>query len=232
MSITLTQYRTAIASEIGLDNSTSGDQTQIDKWVNEGVVDFVMRTGCYVVSATISLSAGTSDYSNAFTAAMDIKTIYTTSGGVNFPISRVDIDTLLQMRQASSTYSSPTQFFAFAGANLLMVYPTPSIAASASSPDTLTAYYIPTPTTLSVSSDTPPEIPGEFHPAVEQYALMRAARYSDDSTSQQGAMYEQSYERWVRRGSRAVAMAGSHRLAPMPRRDSRGVPYHDRSRYP
>lgn len=232
MSITLTTYRTAIASEIGLDNSTSGDQTQIDKWVNEGVVDFVMRTGCYVTSATLSLSAGTADYSNAFTAAMDIKTIYTTSGGINYPIARVDIDTLLQMRQASTTYSSPTQFFAFAGANLLMVYPTPANAASSSTPDQLTAYYVPTPATLSVTSDTPTEIPGEFHPAVEQYALMRAAKYADDSTSQQGAMYAQEYERWVRKGCKAVAMAGSHRLAPMPRRDSRGVPYHDRSRYP
>jgi len=88
-----------------------------------------------------------------------------------------------------------------------MVWPTPSESG------TITVYYVPRPATLSSGSDTPSEIPAEFHKLVEWYALAEAADYVDDESSGMGALYLQRYEKGIREALKAVSRKGG-KLAP------------------
>ena len=227
MSTTLAQYRSAVSSKLGLDNSTSGDQGFIDLWVNEGVTDVLMRTSCRVRCATMTLTAGTWKYT-LDSSIMLIKQMWVTSGGQDYRLTQVTDDELIAMQVLSSTPISPIQYYAVGGSDFLLLYPTPSL-----STDTLNIEYIPRPTVLSASSDTPSEIPSQYQKAVEFYACREAAEFSGDTDSQFGARYAQSYELWIRRIKKWVALSGNHRL---PRAVvAYGRPYlvpHDRSRYP
>lgn len=223
---TLAQFRTAVATEIGLDNSTSGDQTLIDSWVNEGVTDVLKRTSCRQRSGTLTLTAGTADYT-LDTTIMRIFNAYVTSGGINYWLEEISVDDLLAMRRASSSNVSPAQYYAVAGADLFLIYPTPAAA------DTVSIYYVPRPTVLSVSSDSPSEIPAEFHNTVEFYAEARAASMSDDAGSQMGNFYLGRYEQEIKRMRRLVQLKGNHRMPLASRRSAVSrMPFHDRSTYP
>lgn len=224
---TLAQFRTAVSAEVGLDNTASGDQPLIDNAVNEAVTDVVLRTRCRVRAATLALTIGTKDYT-IDTAVLLILDAYLTMAGIDYPLERVGVDELLTWRRASVGNVSPAQMYAVAGSDLFMIYPTPATA------DTITFYYVPRPATLSVSSDTPSEVPAEFHPAVTLYADWQLASLADDNSSQNGAAYQARYEQEIRRIKRWVGLKGNNRLPRATIRRNRGAPleYHDRSRYP
>ena len=167
---TFAQYRSAVSSKLGLDNSIAGDQTFIDLWVNEGVLDVLMRTDCLMRSATLTLTSGTKDYTLS-SSILKIYDAYVTVSGIANWLEITTVDEILAMRRTTTANVSPAQYYAVGGSDLLMIYPTPSSA------DTLTIYYVPRPATLSASSDSPSEIPAEFHKAVEFYALREGADF-------------------------------------------------------
>jgi hypothetical protein len=223
---TLAQYRSAVASNVGLDNTVAGDQGFIDIWVNEGVTDLMMRTKCKMSSADMALTAGTPDYT-LDAAVLDIYTAYVTVSGVPYWLEVTSVDDILAMRRSTTANVSPAQYYAFGGSNMFLIYPTPATA------DTITIYYLPRPATMTAASASPDEIPSEFHPAIEYYALMRAASFADDASAQEGQAYQQQYEMWVKRIKRWVGLKGNHRLPRAGvRRNRNTIPFHDRSRYP
>ncbi len=223
---TLAQFRTAVASEIGLDNSTSGDQPSIDLWVNEGVVDVVNRSQCRIRCATITLTAGTWKYTLDASILNVVKAYVSTSTG-SYPLEFVTGDDIIDMQSASSASVSPAQYYSVEGSDFLLLYPSPASA------DTLNVFYAPVPATLSASSDSPVEIPANYHKLVEFYAEARGASWSDDAGAQLGNFYLQRYEQELRRMKRDVAFTGNHRLPTATINSSRRrLPYHDRSRYP
>lgn len=223
---TLAQFRSAVASKIGLDNTTSGDQGFIDSWVNEGVTDILMRTDCRMRPAVLTMTPGVGDYT-LDTAILKVYSAYVTTAGIPYWLEVTTVDQLLAMRRTTTANVSPAQFYAVGGSDLILIYPTPLTA------DILNMYYIPRPVVLSASSDTPTEIPTEFHKAVEYYALAQAGDFSDDTTSQGGQTYLQQYELWIRRINKWVWMKGAHRLPrAVVRRNLGTIPFHDRSRYP
>jgi hypothetical protein len=70
--------------------------------------------------------------------------------------------------------------------------------------DVVTMYYVPKPTEMSSashdpSSDTYGGIPVEYHAALIEYAKWKMADYDDDGSSQMGLVYQQEYERLVRK---------------------------------
>lgn len=100
---------------------------------------------------------------------------------------------LLRYRNLASPSSSPVFSYALEGANLLLLYPVPSVA------DTLTLYYTPVPTAMANASDDPSTatyggIPTVLHRGIELFALWKMADEMDDAGSQQGASYRQMYE--------------------------------------
>ena len=216
----LTNFRTEVAAILGLDNSASGDQPLMDIWINEGVADVLVKTRCKVSPFTMALTAGTADYTLSTSVLAIVDLYVAATNGDNFLPERVSPSEILRMRLAASS-DSPALSYAVAGSNLLMVYPTPSAA------DVLTGSYVPRPTTLSSGSDTPSEIPTEWHKLVVFYTCWRGADADDDTTSEQGERYRGLYEQGIRELRNAVAKKGGFRLAPAqvnPRRRRR-VPH-------
>lgn len=157
------------------------------------MVDILRRTHCYQTSGTISLSAGTSDYTLSSSILALLK-VYTTSNGSMYQLQRVSVDELVDLRVgASSAQSSPVFRYALAGASTLMMYPTPASA------DTVNTIHVPLPTAMSSSSHDPSNItyggiPVQWHYGIELYALWKMADSIDDQSSSQGERYRTLYE--------------------------------------
>ncbi len=193
----LAAIRNEVISVIGLDDTADGaDETLVDQWANEAIVDILLQTRCYVVSATTSLTADQGDYT-LDADILHVVDVYLTDSGNAFRLKQVSPQVLLDMRVTSNSQATaPVTHFAVSGANLLMVYPIPSTA------DTVTLYYVPRPIALSADTDDPSDstmggIPTEFHRAIVKYAEAEAADYQDDQTSQHGDRYRADYERWL-----------------------------------
>jgi len=148
------------------------------------------RTHCYVKSATMATSAGVGDY-DLDSGILAIEDIYSTSSGANFRLTRKSSTDLVNLR-LFSVNSSPEQYYAVSGANLLMLYPAPLTS------DTITTYYVPRPAALSGANDDPSStllggIPSEFHYGLELYMMWKAASMFDDEPSSNGESYRREY---------------------------------------
>lgn len=201
---TLATLRNVVAQKIGLTNDVAADQPLIDEWINQGITDFLLQTGCKVISATMTLTAGSNDYSLS-TDILLMKDLYLTSGGNTYGLTEVTVPQMIELRRRSATTNSPVLYYAVAGGNLFMVYPTPSSA------DVVTLWYVPRPAVLSDPALTPAEIPAEYHKAVEFYALAEAADYDDDTTSAQGQRYREEYDKWVFKARKHLNRKGNVR---------------------
>lgn len=183
-----------MAGVLGLDfdsaNPNNGDGPRLLGWANDAVIDMLRRTHCYVISAGMTLTAGTGDYT-LDSNILEIKDIYTTSGNANFRLQRLNHTDLINLRLFSVT-TSPEKMWALQGANLLMLYPAPLSA------DTLTIYYVPRPTAMSSGTDDPSSaslggIPSEFHYGLELYMQWKAGDAFDDESSSNGETYRRMY---------------------------------------
>jgi hypothetical protein len=211
---TLATFRTNIAATLGLDNTTSGDQGLIDGWINEGYQDVLLKTGCFVTADDSLLTAGTQDYAISQSILKTVG-LTLTSGSSLYDLERRTVDEILDYRRTSSSPGLPW-IYAVAGANLLMLYPTPN-----SSTDTIRIYYVAAPTTLSAAGDTPSSVPPEWHKLIEWYALWRGADYDDDGSSQQGERYKTQYLDGIKEFRRVIRQKGGSRLAPARLRNRR-----------
>ena len=205
--MTLDDFRTAVSSKLGLDNTVAGDQPLMDTWINRGVSDVLVRSRVKVAVGTMTVTAQSGDYVLPGTI-LAIEDAYLTSGGTAYSFNRVSPIELLDMRR-NSVAVSPSQFYAINGSSLLMLYPTPDNSA-----DVITIYYVPRPVTLASGTDTPSDIPIEFHDSVEYFALSQAADYADDSMSQDGARYTAMYETRLKALKKAALQKGGRRLSP------------------
>lgn len=138
----------------------------------------------------MALTPGQGDYS-LDAGILAIEDIFLSSGSANFRVSRKATTDLLNLRLFTTT-SAPIQMYALAGANMLMVYPTPLQA------DVFTIYYVPRPTALSGPTDDPSVvanggIPSEFHYGLELYMQWKAGDAFDDESSSSGESYRRMY---------------------------------------
>lgn len=198
----------------------SGDQTFIDAWVNDGITQLLMDTACYVTSQTVTPGAS-ADYTIP-ASVLEIVEMYPTVASVAYGMERLSVGELLQLRRNAGTspISAPTLYYALAGHNTVLFFPTPSAT------DTFTMYYVPVPTALSVSSDDPSTaslggIPVAFHKAIEYFACSEAADANDDDSSQKGLKYYQLYQEQVKKARRTLRRKGGS-LMPRARVGPRG----------
>lgn len=221
----LTQMRTEVAAKLSLDTTNAAELALIDQWLNDGVAHVVGETESKVAIATASLSAGQGDY-ELDTNILRILWIQAgSSGGQNAEFEQVGPSEILRRRLNAASSSSPSYLYAVDGSNMLMVYPVPASA------DTLTFRYVPRPATLTVGSDTPTEIPAEFHKLVVLYALVHGGDYDDDQTSAQGERYEQNLERGITRMRSRLNKKRGRRMARAVVSRRRRVP-HRNDTYP
>lgn len=194
-------------------------------------------THCYITSENIAVSSLTAlgAVSGDYTIPSEILAIdevYITSGGTIYPFDRLSRQELTYRRRVGSPTGSPTMFYATGGLNMLMLWPTPA------STDTLTVYYVPVPTAMSVSSHDPSNVtyggvPEILHDGIFWYACAKLASYDDDQTSAQGQRYLDWYDKELARFRDIQRKRGGARNARAVVNDKRrrGA-YHDNSIYP
>jgi hypothetical protein len=197
-----------VQAVIGLQD-TAIEDTLLQGWLNDGVVDVLLRTQCYVTDATMTETSGTGDYTLDPGILIARSLRWTSTGGSSSYPARVANEEIERLRSAASTVSTtyPAAAYAVIGANVLKVYPTPGAA------DTITIFYVPRPTAMSDVADDPSSedfggIPAEYHKAVVLYAEWKAADYRDDQSSAQGERYRQTYEDEVKRIRKYVTLHG------------------------
>ena len=200
----LTALRLEVTAVLGLSDD---DEQLVDSFINEGVADIVVRTQCSVSPITMTTTANIGDY-DLSVAILAIVDMYISNDSGDFPFERITPSELLRLRLNASNTSSPARVYALSGANLLMIYPTPTEV------ETITGVYVPRPNTLSSGSDECSEIPPEYHKLITFYALARAADMDDDYTSEQGERYRALYEQGLREFRRSIYRHGGSRLAP------------------
>lgn len=198
---TLTQFRASVAAKVGVID----DQDILDAWINEGCVDFLLQTRVKVKSGTVTLTAGEPDF-EIDTDILLMEDAYIVGADQNYPMTPVGVHDILEMRQTLVAVGTGPLFYAMAGSNLMMLHPTPTAAVQ------LRIYYVPRPVVLAVGSDTPSEIPAEFHKAVEWYAAAEAADADDDQSSAQGQRYRDEYEKWIGKARKYRNLMGNSRL--------------------
>lgn len=217
---TLANFRNVVARKTGMDNTASSDeQALIDEWVNQAVTQVLLDTHCKVSKSTMALTAGQGDYD----LDTDILQITRLVDSNNREMEPVQVHEMHRLR--GSAQSSAATKYAVEGSNLLMVYPTPAAA------DVLTVYYLQRPLTLANASDTPSEVPAEFHKLIELWTLWQAGDYIDDISSHMGMDYYATYQREMISKRRYVTLKGGVRMAPA-RVGRRASVSSDNSRYP
>jgi hypothetical protein len=193
--MTLSELKAAVSAYV-----TADDDTQLSRWVNQAIVDVMLRTKAKVMSATMTTTANVSDY----TLSTDILRITYLKGSDGRILERVSEEEIHDRRHGTSTGTAMR--YALGGANLLMLYPTPTTA------EQLHVYYVPRPVTLSAAGDIPSEIPAEYHDVIVWGALARAADFDDDMGTGQGAGYMAQYEQGILRIKQYLSKKGGTKL--------------------
>lgn len=203
----LATLRSRVSKKLGLDETASGDEeTLVTGWLNDAVLDVLVETHVRVArDSSVALTADVADYELSST----ILAIHNITDSDGIPLQRVTEEEINQYRRASASATSVMRY-AVSGSNLLMLWPTPSTAA------TLSIYYVPRPTAMSSGTHDPSDttyggIPAEWHKALEFYALWQAADYDDDVTSAQGDRYYGQYQLWINKIRKHTRLKGGRR---------------------
>lgn len=198
----LANFRTRVARVSGMSPTDSGDLALIDAWVNDAVTQFLKDTKFNVLQASLSVTAGTPDYTLdtdilAFTDVWLDSASGSTQDGLLEPRDSREI---LRMRLQSDWTGVPPMYYGLQGGNLIMLHPAP-----VSSSDKLNIIYVPRPlNALSVTSDTPSAtasggIPSEYHAVLEAYAKWKACEAEEHKPSENGQMFMAEYNTGIAR---------------------------------
>ena len=206
MSI-LSELQTSVVREIGSINATD-DATEINKYLNRGVRYVLRQTKCYVDDSTVTPGAN-EDY-NTTTSYIDILEAYFTAGGVQYPLERVTVHELLRMRRSGVSAGAPARYYALAGNNKMMFWPTPGAS------DSLYLLAVPAPTAMSGASDDPATatyggIPVDYHQLIVWFACWHLARFDDDASSEYGQRYKDMLDEGIRQARRELNARVGHR---------------------
>lgn len=179
----LGDFRTRVSSEIGLSNRDgSSEQSLIDGWANDAVVQFLVETKCYIKSFTAALTADSDEYDLGSTV-LSLKELYivASDGTISPMLEPMSTDEILWRKRFPTEGWAPIGY-ALEGANLIL------LSSAARSGDELHGLYVPRPTTMSDAAHDPSNttyggIPTEFHETLVQYPLWKAAIWDDDVSS-------------------------------------------------
>ena len=191
----LETLRLRVQSTVGLAGGTAGnEQTLIDGWYNEAVVQFLMETKAVKRTASLSLTGDESDYvlDDEVLAFEDVY-LEPGDGSREFMLEPKDSHDIRQMRRSTTSVAAGPSFYAYEG-QVVMLYPAPSTG------DELHIVYVAKPTSaMAATGDDPADathgrIPNQYHPVLEAYVKWKAAEYSNDGPSQIGQMYRSEWE--------------------------------------
>ena len=170
---------------------STADLSDVKDWINETYFDACVNTEANAQVGTMTTTANVSSYTLP-TGVSRIKQMYVTPVGAiqSAPMELTTLHDILRKRRSSggAILGGYITHYALVGMNDFEVYPTP-----ASSQDTLTIYYIATPTALSADGDSP-IIEEPFASRLLIYgAAAKAAEWRGDPS---GSDYDQKYLMW------------------------------------
>lgn len=224
---TLATIRNYVKANIGLAQAASGaEETLIDEWANDGVIDVLQRTHCHVNCLDLNVTADEYHY-DLPTEIIAIKEIFRDSDGE--PLVHVTPEEIIDFRrQTSSTDDITRTRYAVLGMNMLVLWPTPGTAYQ------LDIWYVPKPTELSSGTHDPSvatygKIPKGAHTrALELFVLAKAAEYANDKPSRMGQDYWLQYEKAIHEALAAQNRIGGRLpAARIGRRPARSIVRND-----
>jgi hypothetical protein len=204
--------KSRVSKTLGLDETASGqDDTVLGYELNDAVREFLLDTHVNVNRSETTIAA-VEDDSEIGTPVLAITNILVTGSDSQVWLpERTNASEILRMRRAGSAVSGTARWYALQGNDLMMFYPSLAVG------DVVTIYYVPKPTEMSSGSHDPSNetyggIPVEYHPALIEYAKWKMADYDDDGSSQMGMVYQQQYERMVRKALKRMRNKGGRAL--------------------
>jgi hypothetical protein len=212
----MSTLRGAVAYKVGMSTTDSVEAERLLAWLNEGYEDVLVRTRCKVSCADLALTVNEWKYTlpTSILSVLEVWIEQSADGRV-MPFERTSSEHIIRLRAGTAVATgSPVRYYALEGSDLLMVWPTPSVA------DTLELLYVPRPTPLSATGDIPSYVPAEWHKSIELYASWQAGDYTDDGSSGIGEAYRVQYEGpngmggYLRRIRLAIRHKGGRRLGP------------------
>lgn len=203
---TLETLRRAVGTKTRMDygNATT-DRDLIDSWINEGVVEVLRRTHCFVRCIDLTMTADQWKY-DLPSSIIAVKAVW--RDGETDPMMRVSPEELIEYRRANGAATDATTLrWALAGANLFMLWPTPSSAIE------INMLYVPMATAMTATSHDPSNatyggIPTEYHKGIELWALINASDHEHEGRTQSGMRYLQEFEQYIARINSAVNRKG------------------------
>lgn len=159
---------------------------------NEGVVDLLLKTHCYIERGDMTLTSGVSEYRlDPVILAIDNGRATTASGVA--PYELITQDEMIDYQSSSPVGSGVNKYLSVMG-DLLTVAPTP-----AASGEIVRFWYVPRPTPMSDDAHDPSTatyggISIEYHRAIEYYMLWQGAEYDDKVTALTAEKYQAAYD--------------------------------------
>lgn len=193
----LNEFHARVRRVTGLGGDAT-DLALITGWVNEAVLQFQRETKMNTRLAALSVTADQGDY----TLDDDILSMQglwyepadTTQRRLLQPVS---VETMFELRLPDAPANSLVRHYAMSGAHTLMLH-----AAPPSSSDQLHILYVPRPSALSATSESPASsalgnIPEEYHPLLEAYAKWKGAESEEHRGSDNGLQFQAQWEREI-----------------------------------
>lgn len=195
--MTLQELRRSVGRVVGMDWENAGDDRNlIDSWCSQGVKEILTRTHCHTSASVLETTADEWQYDISATV-MAIISLW--RDGETSPTIRVTPDQIIEFRRANGTGTDSNQLrWALSGANLLLLWPTPTVESE------LSILFVPKPTDMSEGTHDPATstyggIPAEYHEAIELWALSKASDHEHEARTQQGVNYMARFDEYIKR---------------------------------
>jgi hypothetical protein len=173
-----------VSRSLGLDDTAGSDElTLMQRWVNRGIVDILMKTRCYMDLGTMTLQAGVTDYRIDTNILVVNQVTVPDNAGDVIELDVINMNDILPYLSSQIATTTAPLYAAIEG-TFMRVAPAPSSAA------VLTYLYVPKQTeipadgtigsdSLDPSTATYGGIPTEYHDAIVDFVLWQAAEYDD-----------------------------------------------------
>ncbi len=210
-----------VAAGSGLDDTVNSDELKLlQRWVDRGVIDVLLKTKCYVDEGDMTLDTGVTDY-RIDTNILSVDTVHIADQAQ--PMSEKPMAWLDTYLLASPAPDVPG-YYSIHG-TFLRVAPAPS------SDVVMRFFYTPKPVGMQPDGTTAGDahdpsnptyggIPEEYHDAILMYAKWMAAEYDDKGggfyrgqASAPGSAYRDAYEgriKEIRKDFRQKGARGMH----------------------
>lgn len=171
-----------VSRELGLDDTASSDELILmQRWINRGIRDVLVKTRCYLDEGDMALTIGYTEY-RIDSSILAVDSMHGTSDGQTYRLKDLDMNEL-DAYLISNPSAGPASYYAIRG-SFMRIAPAPSSA------ETLRFFYVPKPAEITADGTTAADstdlanvtyggIPEEYHDAVEAFVTWKAAAYDD-----------------------------------------------------